>query len=116
MTQRSAFVVVCHTFAFKVPVGYFLIDGLGGTERGNLVLQVLTKFHSVGVNIVSLTFDGATPNVSVVKNFSCNLDPDNVKLYFNHPASGKPVCVSLDSCHMFKLVRNSYSDLKSLLM
>ena len=31
--------VVPHRSAFKVPVGYFLIDGLGSIERSQIVLQ-----------------------------------------------------------------------------
>jgi len=88
-----------------------LIDGLGSVERSNLVLQALCKLHSVGVNIVSLTFDGSAPNLGMLKNLGCSLEPDNIKSHFSHPSSGQPLCVFLDPCHMFKLIRNSFGDL-----
>ena len=57
--EALTFMVVSHRSSLKVPVGYFLIDGLGSTERSEIVLQALSKLHSVGVNIVSLTCDGS---------------------------------------------------------
>ena len=35
--EALTFMVVGVNDSFKVPIGYFLIDGLGGTERANLV-------------------------------------------------------------------------------
>ena len=113
--EALTFMVVSHTSAFKVPIGYFLIDGLGSAERSNLVLKALSKLHSVGVNIVSLTFNGSAPNVGMLKHLGCNLDPSNIKSYFSHPATGKPVCIFMDPCHMFKLVRNAFGDLGNFL-
>lgn len=67
------------------------------------------------MNVVSLTFDDAIPNLAMMKNLGCNLDPENIRSYFAHPVTGKPVCVFLDPCHMFKLVRNSLGDLGKIL-
>ena len=113
--EALTFMVVSHRSAFKVPVGYFLIDGLGSIERSNLVLQALSKLHSFGVNIVSLTCDGSAPNVSMLRNLGCSLEPHDIKSHFHHPSTGKPVCIFLDACHMFKLVRNSFGDLGKFL-
>ena len=48
--------VVALNSNWKIPVGYFLIAGLSGTERANLVKQSLMKLHDVGVRVVSLTY------------------------------------------------------------
>lgn len=97
--EALCLMVVSHLSAFKVPIGYFLIHELGGVKGSNLVLQGLTKLHSVWVSIVSLTIDAAAPTVAMMKKLGCSLDPDNIKSYFIHPATGKPV-------------RNSFGDLK----
>ena len=73
--EALTLMVVSHKSSFKVPIGYFLIDGLGSIERSNLVMQALSKLHSVGVNIVSLTCDGSPPNVSMITHLGCNLEP-----------------------------------------
>ena len=114
--EALTFMVVGVNDSFKLPVAYFLIDGLGGTERTNLVNQCLAKLHDVGVSVVSLTFDGSASNLAMVKNLGCNLDAfsDNFKTSFKHPSSDHNVCVFLDPCDMLKLVRNTLGDKKSL--
>jgi len=32
-----------------MPIAYFLITGLSGTERANLILDALRKLHTIGV-------------------------------------------------------------------
>lgn len=51
--------VMSHKSSSKLPVGYFLIEGLNSTERNSLILQALETLHSLGTNIISLTLDGA---------------------------------------------------------
>ncbi|KAJ3631659.1 hypothetical protein MTP99_012775 [Tenebrio molitor] len=50
---------------WKVPVGYFLINGLNADERANLVNKCLHLLNEVGVKCHSLTFDGAAVNISI---------------------------------------------------
>lgn len=57
--------VVAVNGSWKIPVAYFLLDGLSGQERANIVTQCLYKLHDIGVRIVSLTCDGP----------SCLLEP-----------------------------------------
>jgi hypothetical protein len=72
-TEALTFMLVAVNDSFNVPVGYFLIDGLGGIERANLVNQCLSKLHDVGGIVASLTFDGAAQNLSMVTDLVCNL-------------------------------------------
>lgn len=104
------FMVVAVNDHWKLPVGYFLIDGLNGTERSNLVLKCLEKLDAVGVNVISMTFDGASCNVAMAKNLGCKLDPNDLKTFFLHPVTCKPIYVFLDPCHMLKLVRNTLAE------
>jgi len=102
--------------AFKVPVGYFLIDGLGGTERANLVHQFLSKLHEVGITVISLTFDGSAANLAMANHLGCKLDVLTYEFVtsFKHPLADYNVSLFLDPCHMLKLVRNTLGDKKSV--
>jgi len=82
--EALVFMIVGINDTFKVPVAYFLIDGLNATERGNLVQECISKLHFFGINVASLTFDGAASNVAMAKNLGCNLEPIgvNFKTYF----------------------------------
>lgn len=71
--------VVVINDSFTLPVGYFLIDGLGGQERANLVRHCLTRLDRVGVTAVSLTFDGCAPNLNMAKQLGCNYNLDGLK-------------------------------------
>lgn len=113
--EALTFMIVSVNDSWKLPVGYFLTAGLGAREKGNLVEQCLTMLHSVGVTVISLTCDGASTNLSMIKNLGCTFEFDTVESAFPHPVTKKPVCIFLDPCHMLKLVRNCFGDKKTLI-
>jgi len=78
------FMVVGVNQHWKIPVGYFLVNGLSGEERANLVRQCLMKLYDVGVNIVSLTCDGPSCHFSMMKELGAVIDPSNLKGWFVH--------------------------------
>ena len=49
---------VCVYGHWKIPLGYFLIDGMSGAERANLVRDCFHRLHRTGLAAVSLTCDG----------------------------------------------------------
>jgi len=105
------FMVVGVNQHWKIPVGYFLVNGLSGEERANLVRQCLMKLYDVGVNIVSLTCDGPSCHFSMMKELGAVIDPSNLKGWFVHPSNPLlNVHVIFDVCHMLKLVRNTLGD------
>lgn len=112
--EALTFMIVAFNDNFKLPVGYFLVDGLGAVERANVVNQCLSKLFSVGINVCSLTFDGAASNLAMASKLGCSFDSNNFKTSFSHPVSKEPVVIFLDPCHMLKLVRNTIADKKSL--
>lgn len=103
--------VVSHKSSYELPIGCFSISGFGSNERSNLVLQALEKLHSVGIKVISLTFDGAATNLGMEKILGCSMKPNNLKSYFYHSCTNEQVCIFLDPCHMFKLIRNALGDL-----
>jgi len=99
--EALTFMVVGFNHCFKLPVGYFLIAGLGGTERANLVNQCLSRLHDAGVVVVSLTFDGCAANMAMVNNLGCNFNvlSSEFKTSFRHPCDTHNVSVFLFEPH-----------------
>ena len=114
--EALVFLLVSLTEKWKVPVGYFLIDGLHGKERANLVQLCIEKLYAVGVLVVSFTFDGCSANFSMARELGACLEVNNMKPTFVHPVEpSKQVCLVLDACHMLKLMRNTLAEKKVLI-
>ncbi|KAG7307177.1 hypothetical protein JYU34_007329 [Plutella xylostella] len=115
-SEAYAFMLVSLNESWKLPVAYFLIHGLTGEQKANIINTILSRCYEVGVDVVSLTFDGHSTNVSAMKVLGCNLhDPKNLKTSFKHPCANYEVAVFLDFCHMLKLIRNHF-ELKETFM
>ena len=105
------FMVVNVTGGWKVPVAYFLIDGLAGVERANLVRLCIERLTDTGVTVASVTCDGPSCHFSMLRELGANLAPNDFRSYFPHPTKpGLSVRVFLDVCHMMKLVRNTLGE------
>ncbi|CAH1156107.1 unnamed protein product [Phaedon cochleariae] len=104
--EALVFMLVALNSHWKIPVGYFLISGLGGSEKANLVTKCLEFVHESGVIVTSMTFDGAPTNFAVANHLGANLNASNLKTYFSHPITDEHVYVFLDPSHMVKLMRN----------
>uniref|UniRef100_A0A2S2NKA9 THAP domain-containing protein 9 n=1 Tax=Schizaphis graminum TaxID=13262 RepID=A0A2S2NKA9_SCHGA len=94
---------------WKLPIGYFLIDGLNGKERANLLQKAIELLSDTGVKINSITFDGTSVNTTMVKSLGADL---NTKPYIINPQRNEPIYIFLDAAHMIKLVRNAWGDKK----
>ena len=100
---------------WKIPLGYFLIDGMSGEERANLVSECFHKLHEAGVRAVSLTCDGPSCHFSMMRHLGVNMTVTVQDHSFPHPADPSlKVYVVLDVCHMLKLLRNALSDIRFL--
>lgn len=99
---------------WKLPIGYFFINGLSATERSNLLETAIALITETGANLQSVTFDGAAVNMSMVKSLGANFDIDKKLPYFLNKSTNEPIFVFLDAAHMLKLVRNSCGDKKFL--
>ncbi len=101
--------------SWKVPCGYFLVDGLTGKERANLVKVFIKKLSDVGVDVVSLTCDGPSCHFTMLQQLGACLDIGQLQCYFTHPLDkNKKIYVLLDVCHMLKLVRNTLGSFGTL--
>ena len=70
------------------------------------------KSEECSVRVVSVTFDGAGSNILMAKELGCTLDMFNLKPWFMF--NNKKIYVVYDACHMLKLVRNAFGELKTL--
>lgn len=94
--------VVALNASWKLPLGYFLINGLCGEERANNVNESLYRLHGVGVKVVEVTCGGPSCNLSMIKELGVDLHVLNIKSTFPHPAdSDQNVSVVLDPCHNY---------------
>ena len=109
-TDALVLMVVSLNSNWKVPCGYFLINGMTGKEKANLVTTCLEKLYDVGVKVAAFTCDGSSAHFSMLKSLGAKLDPNNLMPFFKHPSnSAIKIHVFLDICHMLKLVRNAFS-------
>ena len=105
------FMVVGVNETWKVPVGYFFVDGLSGKERANLIKVCIKKLHDVGIDIISLICDGPSCHFAMLHALGAQLKLPNIRPYFLNPLDkNKKIYVFLDVCHMLKLIRNTLGD------
>lgn len=90
---------------FKIPVAYFLLNGLEALERAALAQDVIRHVNETGAKVISFTGDGLISNISVAKHLGCNLKQD--KTFFASPTNPKSdkIHFILDPPHMLKLFR-----------
>lgn len=102
------FMLNCANGRWKLPVGYFFISSMDGVEKANLVNACLQFLHSSGVQILSLTFDGAPSNLRMCENLGASFNnPSNLKTWFQHPCSQEKIYIFFDPPHALKLIRNA---------
>ena len=96
---------------WKVPLAYFFVDGLSGSERANLVTICIQRLSGTGVNVTSLICDGPSCHFTMLSTLGASLNPTNLVASFPHPQQpNAKVNVFLDVCHMLKLVRNTFAE------
>ena len=109
------FMVVNVDGNWKVPCAYFFIDGLSGEERANLVRLCIGRLYDVGVNVVSLTCDGPSCHLTMLRSLGATISfPHTIEGSFPHPNGPGFIRVFLDACYMLKLVRNTLGQKKVL--
>jgi hypothetical protein len=87
--------------------------GLNGSERANLVRTALEQINQTGAKAVSITCDGPSTHLTMMRELGGKLDPEDMKTYFSHPTCpNQRVHLILDLVHMLKLVRNSLATKK----
>jgi DNA transposase THAP9 len=109
----NAFVIllVCVNESWKIPIGYFLINGLTGEQKASLMEICLKRVQDTGIFITGITFDGASSNRSMAVILGCETNVNGIvdlKPFFKF--GQESICVFYDAVHMIKLVRNAFGE------
>jgi len=105
-------IIICRA---KIPIGYFLISNLNSSQKAELTRHALNLLKETGVNIVRLTFDRCSTNVTMAKFLGCNFNIKTLNTKFIVHTTNNvdvEVAVFLDPAHMVKLVRNAFGEKK----
>lgn len=98
------FLVVGLNAYWKLPIAYFLIDSMTGTERGNLIKKAIELISVIGAHVHSVTFDGTNVNTTMCTYLGANFDLSNPKPYFINPPTKEKVYTFYETAHMTKLI------------
>lgn len=90
---------------FKIPVAYFLSNGLTGTERSDITYNVLKRLSGIGVETVAIIFDGLRANISMCVEMGANFD-QGCGYILDPGDKNRRIYVIFDAAHMLKLSRN----------
>lgn len=90
---------------FKIPVSYFLTNGLIAEEKAALVNEILIRLANIGIVVVAITFDGLVSNTAMCKLMGANFETDEAYI-FDPVNAGRKIYIILDPAHMLKLMRN----------
>ena len=100
---------------WKMPIGYFLVNGTPAQLVADVINQALIYSHAAGVNVYNTTMDGHVSNINAVEKLGCKIfvnDRSELVVYFKHPVDG--VCYNVlfypDPPHMFKNLRNAFEN------
>jgi hypothetical protein len=86
--EALVFMVVSINSSWKIPVGYFLVDGVNSEQRCNLLKQCLSHICETGLRILTLTFDGLSSNLTMATLMGCQLNVSkDLKTFFPHPVT-----------------------------
>lgn len=108
------FMVTALNHRISIPVAYIPIVSLDAIDKRDLLRDILTTLHNVGVKIINITFDGLLANRKACEILGASFEPTNIVPFFPHPVDGCNVYIMLDACHMLKLIRNALGDLKCI--
>lgn len=114
-TEALVLMVVSHYGGWKLPIGYFLIKSLTGSEKANIINEALVRLHDINVEVTSVTCDGPPAHFAMFRALGCDFAPNKMRTHFPHPTDAQiKVFAIFDACHMFKMVRNCFGNLQVL--
>lgn len=98
---------------FKMPIGYFLSNGLCAEERAALLNEAILRLNNAGVTVASITCDGTRTNIATYKLLGADFETE--RPYFMNPFKGENIIYTIfDPPHMLKLARNCLGNKKTL--
>lgn len=112
-TEALVFQIVSYQKHFRCPVAYFFTDKINAEIQSQLLRAVISELSDVGVTVRSLTCDGTASNFKTYELLGCSFKPENLKTCIQHPgAEGIHIHCIFDPCHMLKLCRNAFAEIR----
>jgi DNA transposase THAP9 len=110
-TEVLMFIVTPLNSVWKIPIAYFLTNGLSANDKANLVREAIVRLYDVNIRISAIVCDGPSTNFAVGMKLGADLSVETMKPYFVHPCNDLwNVYVVFDAAHMLKLMRNTLAD------
>ena len=95
----------------NIPFAYFLTNRLNSDILCQIINESIKMLHEIGAKVHAVIFDGASKNVGMAEKLGCNIK--NLDGSFPNPCGAdKSIHVIFDICHVIKLARNAFSDMK----
>lgn len=110
--QSIVFLVNNINGSWKVPIAYFFITSLTTEQKCELLKMCVQKCEEVVINIVSVTCDGPASNFAMLQELGCHFTKGQTDSIFKCGES--TLHAFFDPCHMVKLIRNTFGDLRVL--
>lgn len=88
-SETIVFMLVAINDYFKLPVAYYMVNKLKGTEKAKLLKTILCTLSENNIDVVSITFDGASSNIFMCEDLGARLKSnviEDIVPYFVHPA------------------------------
>lgn len=105
--QAIVFLVTSIELKISLPVAHFFIDSLNAQEKINMLFEIIRCLQTIGVNILTITFDGLVTNRSMCEKIGACFQPPNIRPFIE--VDSKKILILLDPPHMLKNVRNSFA-------
>ena len=107
-TEAFVFMAVGLRGHWRIPLGYFLINGISACTLINLLKEAIIRLYSCGVIVQSVTSDAAQFQISAIELLGANFNHFSPKPWFPHPCDPTLEIVFIhDVCHMIKLIRKA---------
>lgn len=98
---------------WKMPLAYFLVNGVSGQYQASVLKECISKLYRNGVTVCSITCDGTSHNITTLELLGASMSISDCSPTFLHPDDPeRRISVFLDVPHMIKLIRNSFESLK----
>lgn len=80
--QALVFMITGINIKISIPIAYFFIKTLNGTEKSILIKEILRQTSEKGIKLINLTFDGLKNNFAACKRLGANFSFEKFKPFF----------------------------------
>jgi hypothetical protein len=101
-TEVLVFMVVSLKLHGRIPIAYFLINGITADQLKELVITAISALHCRGCTVRVVTMDGAATNISMIKELGCNIGGTACDTSFHVPGEKKKYQLNHIYCGLVK--------------